>query len=95
MVGYWSVTQAISHPPTELNFFLETTIAVSWCGGGQIKEKDKVWSMAEVITAANEFPNQVAIYSQRISAILMDYRSLRSFHVANYRPGAKPYEIPD
>ena len=61
----------------------ETTISVNWSGGGDVKAPEKNWDLAQVIATANEFPNQVAQYSQRISAILMDYRSLRSFHVYN------------
>ncbi|KAL9110629.1 MAG: hypothetical protein Q9227_004806 [Pyrenula ochraceoflavens] len=61
----------------------ETTISVNWSGGGDVKDPNKNWDLAQVVETANEFPNKVAQYSHRIQAILMDYRSLRSFQVHN------------
>lgn len=72
----------------------ETTISVNWSGGGDIKKREANWDLAQVVTTANEFPNQVAQYSQRISAILMEYRSLRSFQIYNAKL-ATPYRILD
>lgn len=72
----------------------ETTISVNWSGGGDVKKPDKNWDLAQVVETANEFPNQVAKYSQRISAILMEYRSLRSFQIYNAQLTV-PYKILD
>lgn len=72
----------------------ETTISVNWSGGGDVKKPEKSWDLAQVVTTANEFPNKVANYSQRISAILMEYRSLRSFQIYNAKL-ATPYRILD
>ncbi|KAL9621197.1 MAG: hypothetical protein Q9160_004329 [Pyrenula sp. 1 TL-2023] len=72
----------------------ETTISVNWSGGGDIKKPDANWDLAQVVMTANEFPNQVAKYSQRISAILMEYRSLRSFQIYNAKL-ATPFRILD
>lgn len=52
------------------------------------------WDFATVIAAANEFPSRVLKYSQKTSAILMNYNSLRSFHEANTK-AEKPYVVLD
>ena len=45
----------------------------------------KNWDLTTVVRAANEFPSHVAKYSQRTSAILMGYNSLRSFQEFNLK----------
>jgi hypothetical protein len=68
----------------------ETTVSVNWSGGGNIKDPEANWDLPTVIKTANEFPSKVVNCSQRTSAVLMKYSSLRSFHEIN---GAleKPY----
>ncbi|KAL2217911.1 hypothetical protein M432DRAFT_548128 [Thermoascus aurantiacus ATCC 26904] len=72
----------------------EISISVNWTGGGEIKNPTSNWDFATVIAAANEFPSRVLKYSQRTSAILMNYNSLRSFHEANAK-AEKPYVVLD
>ncbi|PGH17839.1 hypothetical protein AJ80_04662 [Polytolypa hystricis UAMH7299] len=60
----------------------EVNISVNWSGGGNVKPKDS-WDLQTIIQAANDFPSQVSKFSQKISAILMSYNSLRSFHELN------------
>ena len=43
----------------------ETTITVSWMGGGQVKEPSTSWDMASVYAAAAAFPQNVAKTPQR------------------------------
>ncbi|KAL2012604.1 hypothetical protein VTN00DRAFT_129 [Thermoascus crustaceus] len=72
----------------------EISISVNWTGGGEIKRPTSNWDFATVIAAANEFPSRVLKYSQKTSAILMNYNSLRSFHEANTK-AEKPYVVLD
>jgi hypothetical protein len=57
----------------------ETTIQVSWCGGGHIKPMDQQWDIKSLMQAAARFPDLVADCPQRTYAILTKYDSLRSF----------------
>lgn len=57
----------------------ETTIQVSWCGGGAIKQYDEEWTIDSLIRAASRFPALVAKYPQRTHCILTKYESIRSF----------------
>jgi hypothetical protein len=57
----------------------ETTIHVSWSGGGHIKPMDQQWNIQSLMAAAARFPDLVADCPQRIYAILTKYDSLRSF----------------
>ncbi|KAK0710653.1 hypothetical protein B0H67DRAFT_610943 [Lasiosphaeris hirsuta] len=57
----------------------ETTIAVSWMGGGQIKDAKSKWDMDELFAAAAAFPSNVAKCPQRTWAILTKYKANRSF----------------
>jgi hypothetical protein len=52
------------------------------------------WDLSTVLGAANEFPSQVLRHSQKISAILMNYNSLRSFHETNTKAD-HPYVVLD
>ncbi|KAK2759483.1 hypothetical protein FQN54_002961 [Arachnomyces sp. PD_36] len=63
----------------------EISISVNWSGGGKIKNPSENWDLKTVLRAANEFPSHVAKHSQRTSAILMNYNSLRSFQEFNMR----------
>ncbi|KAG9960506.1 hypothetical protein KCU61_g6435, partial [Aureobasidium melanogenum] len=57
----------------------ETTIQVSWCGGGHIKPMEQQWNIQSLMQAAARFPDLVADCPQRTYAILTKYDSLRSF----------------
>ncbi|KAJ2994488.1 hypothetical protein NUW58_g1543 [Xylaria curta] len=57
----------------------ETTIMVSWSGGGYIKPIDEPWDIESLMSAAARFPDLVAITPQRTYAILTKYETLRSF----------------
>lgn len=64
---------------TNLEMNTETTIQVSWCGGGHIKPMEQPWNIQSVMQAAARFPSLVADCPQRTYAILTKYSSLRSY----------------
>lgn len=67
----------------------ETTIQVSWSGGGHIKPMEQQWDIQSLMTAASRFPDLVADCPQRTYAILTKYDALRSFVAskpASYTP---------
>ncbi|KAJ5150900.1 uncharacterized protein N7482_010152 [Penicillium canariense] len=57
----------------------ETTIQVSWSGGGHIKPMEQKWDIQSLMDAAARFPDLVAECPQRTYAILTKYDALRSF----------------
>ncbi|KAJ7616090.1 hypothetical protein FB45DRAFT_1107156 [Roridomyces roridus] len=57
----------------------ETTISVSWSGGGQIKKPHEEWSIDLLFHAAAGFPARVAACPQRTWAILSRYDNNLSF----------------
>ncbi|KAJ6000014.1 hypothetical protein N7481_000423 [Penicillium waksmanii] len=57
----------------------ETTIQVSWSGGGHIKPMEQQWDIQSLMSAAARFPDLVADCPQRTYAILTKYDALRSF----------------
>ncbi|KAH7142929.1 hypothetical protein B0J13DRAFT_596179 [Dactylonectria estremocensis] len=63
-----------------LNKSTETTISVTWSGGGSIKDPTEDWTIQSLKKAAAAFPELVAITPQRTYAILTKYTSLASFH---------------
>ncbi|EXJ55901.1 hypothetical protein A1O7_08832 [Cladophialophora yegresii CBS 114405] len=71
---------------TNLEMNTETTIQVSWCGGGHIKHMEQPWNIQSIMEAAARFPSLVANCPQRTHAILTKYESLRSF--VSLRPAA-------
>ncbi|RPA86777.1 hypothetical protein BJ508DRAFT_410962 [Ascobolus immersus RN42] len=62
-----------------INENTETTIQVSWSGGGNIKPKDDPWTIDTLMKAAAAFPEMVARTPQRTYAILTKYDALRSY----------------
>ncbi|KAB2572405.1 hypothetical protein DBV05_g8943 [Lasiodiplodia theobromae] len=62
-----------------INNNTETTIQVSWSGGGNIKPMDEPWTIDTLRAAAARFPELVATTPQRTYAILTKYETLRSF----------------
>ena len=74
----------------------ETTVSVSWAGGGDLKPADDKWDIATVASVASKFPHLVETCAQRTSAILTRYTSLRSFSEANARnPPEEKFRILD
>jgi hypothetical protein len=57
----------------------ETTVSVSWSGGGILKKPEEAWNISTLTTTALKFADLVAQAPQRTSAILTRYTSLRSF----------------
>ncbi|RGP72364.1 hypothetical protein FLONG3_6760 [Fusarium longipes] len=70
----------------------ETTISVTWSGGGSIKDPTEDWNIASLKKAAAAFPDLVAITPQRTYAILTKYTSLASFHEQNLKFSPLDYE---
>ncbi|KAH7376388.1 hypothetical protein B0T11DRAFT_335564 [Plectosphaerella cucumerina] len=64
---------------TNLEMNTETTVQVSWCGGGVIKPMDQPWNIQSIMEAAARFPELVSHCPQRTYAILTKYDTLRSF----------------
>ena len=64
----------------------ETTIQVSWSGGGHIKPREQQWDIQSLMQAAARFPDMVAECPQRTYAIITKYDTLRSFVMR--KPGA-------
>jgi hypothetical protein len=57
-----SFDQGNSSTSTDALNETETTISVSWMGGGQIKDPDTPWDMQAVFGAAAGFPARVATW---------------------------------
>ncbi|KAF2741957.1 hypothetical protein M011DRAFT_462809 [Sporormia fimetaria CBS 119925] len=64
---------------TNIETNTETTIQVSWSGGGHIKPMEQQWDITSLMQAASRFPDLVADCPQRIYAILTKYETLRSY----------------
>ncbi|RMZ37868.1 hypothetical protein CA14_004499 [Aspergillus flavus] len=59
----------------------ETTVSVSYSGGGQdLKKPDDDWNVKNMRAAALRFPALVAKTPVRTNAVLTKYTALRSFH---------------
>ncbi|KAH0527244.1 hypothetical protein TsFJ059_002268 [Trichoderma semiorbis] len=57
----------------------ETTITVSWSGGGQIKPDEEEWTLESLIRAASGFPSRVLTCPQKTWAVLTPYTQNQSF----------------
>lgn len=57
----------------------ETTITVSWSGGGKIKPDGEEWTLESLIRAASGFPARVATCPQKTWAVLTPYTQNQSF----------------
>ena len=64
---------------SNLNSSTETTISVSWSGGGSIKDPTVDWTVESLKKAAAAFPDLVAVTPQRTYAILTKYTALADF----------------
>ncbi|KAK7435786.1 hypothetical protein VKT23_019484 [Stygiomarasmius scandens] len=77
----------------EMNIDGETTIAVSWRGGGDIKdEKVEDWTLATLKAVAMEFPEKVMACPMRTNAILTKYTALKSFYETSLKGTPLDYE---
>ncbi|KAF7344156.1 hypothetical protein MVEN_01705800 [Mycena venus] len=71
----------------------ETTISVSWTGGGDIKDESVTdWTFATLKAVAMEFPEHVMACPMRTNAILTKYTSLKSFHEKTLKGSPLDYE---
>ncbi|KAJ5715711.1 uncharacterized protein N7483_012892 [Penicillium malachiteum] len=71
----------------------ETTISVTYTGGGQhLKERDEDWTFETMKAAALKFPHLVAQTPMRTHAILTKYSSLRSYYAANVPTSLPSFE---
>ncbi|KAG5644903.1 hypothetical protein DXG03_007455 [Asterophora parasitica] len=71
----------------------ETTIAVSWKGGGDIKDGTvSDWTLETLKAVAMEFPEHVMACPMYTSAILTKYTSLKSFYEKSIRGSPLDYE---
>lgn len=71
-----------------LNKETETTVSMTWSGGGSIKRPQDDWSIESVKKSAAAFPDLVAIAPQRSFAILTRCTALESFQrgKGNFNP---------
>ncbi|KAK0556572.1 hypothetical protein OC844_005814 [Tilletia horrida] len=69
----------------------ETTVNVSYIGGGCIKPPEEAWTIESLTRAATRFPDHVATSPQRTHAILTKYETLRSYRM-NLPPAVTPLE---
>ncbi|KAJ6479052.1 hypothetical protein C8R45DRAFT_833116 [Mycena sanguinolenta] len=84
---------AVNKQNTSSNIDGETTIAVSWRGGGDIKdEKVTDWTLETLKRVAMEFPEHVMACPMRTHAILTKYTSLKSFYEQNIKGSPLDYE---
>ncbi|CAD6976029.1 unnamed protein product [Tilletia controversa] len=74
-----SAKGAFAKAKTNLELNTETTIQVSWVGGGVISPPEEPWTVESLARAATRFPDHVAQSPQRIYAILTKYETLRSY----------------
>ncbi|KAF7358356.1 hypothetical protein MVEN_00885600 [Mycena venus] len=71
----------------------ETTISVSWTGGGDIKDESVTdWTLATLKTVFMEFPERVMACPMRTNAILTKYTGLKSFHEKTLKGSPLDYE---
>ena len=72
-------TANVNIAKTNIETNTETTVQVSWSGGGHIKPREQPWNIESLMQAAARFPDLVAKCPQRTYAIITKYESLRSF----------------
>ncbi|KAJ6606117.1 hypothetical protein DFH09DRAFT_896390 [Mycena vulgaris] len=71
----------------------ETTITVSWKGGGDIKDGTvSDWTLESLKAVAMEFPEHVMACPMRINAILTKYTSLKNFYEKSIHGSPLDYE---
>ncbi|CAK5267431.1 unnamed protein product [Mycena citricolor] len=71
----------------------ETTIAVSWKGGGDIKDATvSDWTLSSLKSVAMEFPEHVMACPLKTNAILTKYTSLKSFYTKSIQGSPLDYE---
>ncbi|KAE8323661.1 hypothetical protein BDV39DRAFT_208643 [Aspergillus sergii] len=73
----------------------ETSITVSWAGGGDIRDdKTKLegWTIDSMAKAAFAFPDRVRLIPQRTHAVLTKYSALRSYQLLSNKGSPLDYE---
>ncbi|UPK92999.1 hypothetical protein LCI18_003934 [Fusarium solani-melongenae] len=71
----------------------ETTISVTWTGGGQdLKKPEEDWTFDTMRAVALKFPDRVAKCPMRTHAVLTKYSSLKSFHSSSTHFNPLSYE---
>ncbi|ODM15565.1 hypothetical protein SI65_09168 [Aspergillus cristatus] len=73
----------------------ETSITVSWSGGGDIRDEEskaKGWTIDSMAKAAFSFPDRVRRTPQRTYAILTKYQALRSYQLLSNKGSPLDYE---
>ncbi|KAJ7292061.1 hypothetical protein C8J57DRAFT_1044173 [Mycena rebaudengoi] len=84
---------AVDKSDSSSNIDGETTISVSWKGGGDIKDAEvSDWTLASLKAVAMEFPEHVMSCPMRTSAILTKYTALKSFYEISSRATPLEYE---
>ncbi|KIP01214.1 hypothetical protein PHLGIDRAFT_123551 [Phlebiopsis gigantea 11061_1 CR5-6] len=77
-----------SAPPDSGDHLGETTIAVSWIGGGGAAcAQVDCWTLASLRAAALAFPERVVCRPERTSALLARYTDLKGFHGSTSKTG--------
>ncbi|KAE8262350.1 hypothetical protein A4X03_0g2526 [Tilletia caries] len=74
-----SAKGAFAKAKANLDLNTETTVQVSWIGGGVIKPPEEAWTIESLARAATRFPDHVATSPGRTYAILTKYDNLRSY----------------
>ncbi|KAF7343735.1 hypothetical protein MSAN_01954100 [Mycena sanguinolenta] len=88
-----SGTGAVDKDNTSSNIDGETTIAVSWRGGGDIKDATVTdWTLETLKSVAMEFPEHVMACPMRTHAILTKYTGLKSFYEQSIKGSPLDYE---
>ncbi|KAF5024856.1 hypothetical protein F66182_3095 [Fusarium sp. NRRL 66182] len=71
----------------------ETTISVTWTGGGQnLKKPEEDWTFDTMRAVALKFPDEVAKCPMKTHAVLTKYTSLKSFHTSSVQFNPLSYE---
>ncbi|KAF7328408.1 hypothetical protein MVEN_02556500 [Mycena venus] len=88
-----SGSAAVDKSNSSSNIDGETTISVSWKGGGDIKDAEvSDWTLASLKAVAMEFPEHVMACPMRTNAILTKYTALKSFYETSVRGTPLQYE---
>ncbi|KAK0524345.1 hypothetical protein OC834_005576 [Tilletia horrida] len=76
---------AVQSAKANLELNTETTVQVSWIGGGVVKPPEEAWTIESLSRAASRFPDNVAQSPARTYAILTKYETLRSYQMQQRR----------
>ncbi|KAF7343734.1 hypothetical protein MSAN_01954000 [Mycena sanguinolenta] len=88
-----SASASLDKEDSKSNIDGETTISVSWRGGGDIKDATVTdWTLDTLKRVAMEFPEHVMACPMRTYAILTKYTSLKSFYEQSIKGSPLDYE---